>query len=101
MGPLVEVDGVPVPTTMLAFTHTGATTLVYLRPGFHTIHAWSAQLCAICAGGVGQFDATRTFLVAQGAPSPAVSLTLPPTTVAQSRARNSSLSAAPANRRAR
>ena len=87
MGPFVEIDGVPVATAKLDYTSTGARTIVYLRPGLHTVRARSAQLCAICVGGVGLLEGGRTFLVALAEPpapaAPAVSLTLTPTTVAQ------------------
>jgi hypothetical protein len=80
MGPVVDVDGQYIAPPQLAYSRAGATTTVYLRPGFHTVRARSAQFCAICVGGIGQFDISRTFLVAQ--PAPAVSLTVAPTVVA-------------------
>jgi len=81
MGPVVDVDGVNVPATQFAYSKTGATTTVYLRPGVHTVRAYSAQLCWICVGNIGQFNLTRTFLVTST--SPTMGLTLAPATVAK------------------
>jgi hypothetical protein len=81
MGPVIEVDGVSLPSSQLAYSRTGVTATIYLRPGVHTVSAYTAQLCWICVGNIGQFNVTRTFLVTST--SPVVGLTLSPPTVAK------------------
>ena len=67
MGPIVEVDGIRIPESALAYTDSGATVVVPLRPGPHVVRARTAQLCAICLGRAGQFDLTHQFYVSTSA----------------------------------
>jgi hypothetical protein len=82
MGPIVELDGTRIPKSALAFTSSGATTTVALAPGSHWLRVRTAQLCAICVGGIGEFDYTSRFFVRTSVP--AVSLTVTPMLLAGS-----------------
>jgi len=67
MGPIVEVDGMRIPESAVAYTGSGATTTVPLSPGAHAVRVRTAQRCWICVGGVGEFDLTRRFYVTASA----------------------------------
>src|SRR4051794_18641187 len=55
MVPAIDVDGLNVPDSQLTYSRTGVTATVYLRPGVHTMRAYTAQACWICVGNIGQF----------------------------------------------
>jgi hypothetical protein len=79
MGPVVWVDGTRMQNSAFTFTSSGATAVVGLPPGPHSVRVRTAQLCGVCVGGVGEFDYTRRFYVASDT---SVSLTVTPTIVA-------------------
>jgi hypothetical protein len=81
MGPAVWVDETRIQRAALTFTSSGATAIVQLPPGSHSVRVRTAQLCWICVGRVGEFDYTRRFFVSTSA-SP-VSLTVTPTLLAR------------------
>jgi hypothetical protein len=81
MGPVVWVDETRIQRSALTFTSSGATAIVQLPPGSHSVRVRTAQLCWICVGRVGEFDYTRRFFVSTSA-SP-VSLTVTPTLLAR------------------
>jgi hypothetical protein len=81
MGPVVWVDGMRIQASAFTFTSAGATAIVDLPPGSHSLRVRTAQLCSICVGGVGEFDSTRRFYVDNTAQ--AVSLNVTPTRLAR------------------
>jgi len=81
MGPVVWVDGTRIQTSAFTFTSSGATAIVELPPGSHSLRVRTAQLCSICVGGVGEFDSTRRFYV--DSTGQAVSLNVTPTLLAR------------------
>ena len=80
MGPVVWVDGKRIQSAAFTFTSSGATAIVALPPGSHSVRVRTAQLCWVCVGGVGEFDYTRRFYVEST--TQAVSLTVIPTQLA-------------------
>jgi len=81
MGPVVWVDGTRIQRSALTFTSSGASAVIQLPPGSHSVRVRTAQLCWICVGRVGEFDYTRRFFVSSSA-SP-ISLTVMPTLLAK------------------
>ncbi len=86
MGPVVYLDGRRIPNTALTFTSRGASAIVDLEPGAHSVRVRTAQLCWICVGNMGEFDYTRRFFVTTTAA--AVSLNLTPMVLANSGSAN-------------
>jgi hypothetical protein len=80
MGPVVWLDGARMQTSAFTFTSSGATAIVELPPGSHSVRVRTAQLCWVCVGGVGEFDYTRRFYV-ESTTQP-VSLTVTPSLIA-------------------
>jgi hypothetical protein len=63
MGPDVWVDGVKLQASAFTLTSSGAVAIVEMAPGSHSVRVHTAQLCAVCIGGVAEFDKTHSFYV--------------------------------------
>jgi hypothetical protein len=63
MGPVVWLDGTKMDASAFTITSSGATAIVALPQGSHSVRVRTSQLCGVCVGGVAEFDYTRTFYV--------------------------------------